>query len=74
MCGDLVPPIKIYCGLLPIMKAMFAVPNLSPTKVVLNLIGVLVGDVRLPMIAMPDEEIVAFKVLLDVDERVKIRL
>ncbi|ARF14951.1 4-hydroxy-tetrahydrodipicolinate synthase [Sporosarcina ureae] len=54
----------IYRGLLPIMKAMFAAPNPSPTKAALNLTGVPVGGVRLPMIALPDEQVESLKDLL----------
>ncbi|PID23612.1 4-hydroxy-tetrahydrodipicolinate synthase [Sporosarcina sp. P7] len=54
----------IYRGLLPIMQAMFAAPNPSPTKAALNLMGVPVGGVRLPMIALPDEQVESLKDLL----------
>ena len=54
----------IYRGLLPIMQAMFAAPNPSPTKAALNLTGVPVGGVRLPMIALPDEQVESLKDLL----------
>ncbi|PIC79988.1 4-hydroxy-tetrahydrodipicolinate synthase [Sporosarcina sp. P18a] len=54
----------IYRGLLPIMQAMFAAPNPSPTKAALNLMGVPVGGVRLPMMALPDEQVESLKDLL----------
>ncbi|PID05842.1 MULTISPECIES: 4-hydroxy-tetrahydrodipicolinate synthase [unclassified Sporosarcina] len=54
----------IYRGLLPIMKAMFAAPNPSPTKAALNLTGVPVGGVRLPMIALPEEQVDSLRDLL----------
>ena len=46
----------IHRRLVPIMKAMFAAPNPSPTKAALNLTGVAVGGVRLPMIELSDVE------------------
>ncbi|MDQ6595737.1 4-hydroxy-tetrahydrodipicolinate synthase [Bacillus salipaludis] len=42
--------------LLPIMKALFAAPNPTPVKAALNLKGVNVGGVRLPMVPLTDEE------------------
>ncbi|PID01498.1 4-hydroxy-tetrahydrodipicolinate synthase [Sporosarcina sp. P2] len=54
----------IYRGLLPIMQAMFAAPNPSPTKATLNLMGVPVGGVRLPMMALPNEQVESLKDLL----------
>ena len=43
--------------LLPIMKALFAAPNPSPVKAALNLKGISVGGVRLPMIPLNDEQL-----------------
>ncbi len=43
--------------LLPIMKALFAAPNPSPVKAALNLKGIPVGGVRLPMIPLNDEQL-----------------
>ncbi|NWQ44636.1 4-hydroxy-tetrahydrodipicolinate synthase [Bacillus sp. EB106-08-02-XG196] len=42
--------------LLPIMKALFAAPNPTPVKAALNMQGVQVGGVRLPMVPLNDEE------------------
>ncbi|MED1470610.1 4-hydroxy-tetrahydrodipicolinate synthase [Neobacillus sp. M.A.Huq-85] len=42
--------------LLPVMKALFAAPNPTPVKAALNLKGVNVGGVRLPMVPLTDEE------------------
>lgn len=55
----------IHRRLLPIWKAMFAAPNPSPTKAALNLTGVPVGGVRLPMIALSEMETEALKVVLN---------
>lgn len=43
--------------LLPVMKALFAAPNPTPVKTALNLKGVSVGGVRLPMIPLNAEEL-----------------
>lgn len=43
--------------LLPVMKALFAAPNPSPVKAALNLKGIPVGGVRLPMIPLNDEQL-----------------
>ena len=38
------------------MKALFAAPSPSPVKAALNLNGIPVGGVRLPMVPLNDEE------------------
>lgn len=43
--------------LLPVMNALFAAPNPSPLKAALNLKGVQVGGVRLPMIPLNDGQL-----------------
>jgi 4-hydroxy-tetrahydrodipicolinate synthase len=43
-------------SLLPIMKALFAAPNPVPVKAALTMQGVQVGDVRLPMVPLNEEE------------------
>ena len=43
-------------NLLPIMRALFIAPSPSPVKAALNLIGTHVGDVRLPMVPLSNEE------------------
>ncbi|MFP3513420.1 dihydrodipicolinate synthase family protein, partial [Peribacillus sp. SIMBA_075] len=42
--------------LLPIMNALFAAPSPSPVKAALNLKGINVGGVRLPMVPLTAEE------------------
>ncbi|RNB81237.1 4-hydroxy-tetrahydrodipicolinate synthase [Brevibacillus fluminis] len=42
--------------LLPLMKALFAAPSPSPVKAALNLKGINVGGVRLPMVPLTAEE------------------
>lgn len=50
--------------LLPIMKTLFAAPNPTPVKAALNIKGVPVGGVRLPMIPLNPEELSTLKVTL----------
>ncbi|MGG3466820.1 4-hydroxy-tetrahydrodipicolinate synthase [Neobacillus pocheonensis] len=50
--------------LLPIMKALFAAPNPTPVKAALNLSGVKVGGVRLPLVALNDKELTALQQVL----------
>lgn len=58
--------------LLPVMKALFAAPNPTPVKTALNLKGVPVGGVRLPMVPLNDEELTTLKeVLTTLPEGVK---
>lgn len=47
---------QIHRNLLPIMKALFAAPNPTPVKAALNLKGIPVGGVRLPLVPLNDEE------------------
>jgi 4-hydroxy-tetrahydrodipicolinate synthase len=42
--------------LLPIMRAMFAAPNPAPVKAALNMNGINVGGLRLPLVPLTDEE------------------
>lgn len=58
--------------LLPVMKALFAAPNPTPVKTALNLKGVPVGGVRLPMVPLNTEELTTLKeVLTTLPEGVK---
>jgi 4-hydroxy-tetrahydrodipicolinate synthase len=61
----------LHRNLLPIMKALFAAPNPSPVKAALNLQGVQVGGVRLPLIPLNEDET---SVLQNVLEAVKVKL
>ncbi|TFJ92972.1 4-hydroxy-tetrahydrodipicolinate synthase [Lentibacillus salicampi] len=54
--GDVQRAAAIHQQLLPTMKALFAQPSPSPVKAALNMIGVSVGDVRLPMVPLTEEE------------------
>ncbi|WOV83029.1 4-hydroxy-tetrahydrodipicolinate synthase [Sporosarcina jeotgali] len=47
----------LHRRMLPIMKELFAAPNPSPVKAALNLEGVAVGGVRLPMLPLTDVQL-----------------
>jgi 4-hydroxy-tetrahydrodipicolinate synthase len=51
-------------SLLPIMKALFSAPNPSPVKAALNMKGINVGDVRLPLLPLTTEEKSALQAIL----------
>lgn len=46
----------IHRSLLPIYEGMFVAPSPAPIKKALNLRGVAVGDVRLPLVALTEQE------------------
>lgn len=54
--GNIVEAASNHRRLLPMMKALFAAPNPSPVKAALNLKGIPVGGVRLPMIPLNEEQ------------------
>ncbi|MGJ7922286.1 4-hydroxy-tetrahydrodipicolinate synthase [Neobacillus sp. LXY-4] len=54
--GQLQEAAEAHRALLPIMKALFAAPNPSPVKAALNMKGIQVGGVRLPLIPLTEEE------------------
>ncbi|MCG7337053.1 4-hydroxy-tetrahydrodipicolinate synthase [Sporosarcina sp. ACRSM] len=58
--------------LLPVMHALFAAPNPSPLKAALNLKGVQVGGVRLPMIPLNDEQLHALQRTLAIHDGVTV--
>src|SRR5699024_12854970 len=51
----------------PIIRAMFAHPSPTPVKAALNMQGVSVGDVRLPMLPLTEEEKQTLKQILKID-------
>lgn len=59
---------KIHGELLPKIKALFAAPSPSPVKAALNLKGIPVGGVRLPMIPLNEEELNTLRRALNIDE------
>ncbi|MDI5983013.1 dihydrodipicolinate synthase family protein, partial [Amycolatopsis magusensis] len=46
----------IHQKLLPIMKQLFTAPNPTPVKTALQLKGLDVGSVRLPLLPLSEEE------------------
>ncbi|MEK4713330.1 4-hydroxy-tetrahydrodipicolinate synthase [Sporosarcina sp. FSL K6-1540] len=68
--GNIQEAAKVHRRLLPIMKALFAAPNPSPVKAALNLKGIPVGGVRLPMIPLSDEQLSSLQRALDIHEKV----
>lgn len=70
--GNVREAAKDHRKLLPVMKALFAAPNPTPVKTALNLKGVPVGGVRLPMVPLNAEELTTLKeVLATLPEGVK---
>ncbi len=58
--------------LLPVIHALFAAPNPSPIKAALNLKGIQVGSVRLPMIPLNDEQLHSLQRTLSIYDDVKV--
>ncbi len=54
--GDVRRAANIHQEVLPTMKAMFAQPSPSPAKAALHMMGIPVGDVRLPMVPLTSDE------------------
>jgi len=50
--------------LLPLMKALFTAPNPAPVKAALNMSGVQVGGLRLPLLPLSHDEEMALQVVL----------
>ncbi|WP_078553374.1 4-hydroxy-tetrahydrodipicolinate synthase [Bacillus alkalicellulosilyticus] len=57
MQGHVQHAATMHRQLLPTMKALFTSPNPTPVKAALNLKGVTVGSVRLPLVPLTDEEV-----------------
>ena len=70
--GNLQEAASDHRRLLPMMKALFAAPNPSPVKAALNLKGIPVGGVRLPMIPLNDEQLRSLEQALAINEEVTI--
>lgn len=56
MTGDVQTAAEIHRSILPTCKALFSSPSPTPLKAVLNMNGVPVGEVRLPLVPLTDEE------------------
>ena len=54
--GNLQEAAAAHRNLLPVFKALFAAPNPTPVKAALNLKGIEVGGVRLPLVPLNEEE------------------
>jgi 4-hydroxy-tetrahydrodipicolinate synthase len=70
--GDVTGAASLHRNLLPIMKAMFAAPNPTPVKAALNMRGIPVGDVRLPLIPLNNEEKIALQRTLQTSNQVEV--
>ncbi|MGN7386155.1 4-hydroxy-tetrahydrodipicolinate synthase [Sporosarcina sp. SAFN-015] len=70
--GNIVEAANNHRKLLPRMKALFAAPNPSPVKAALNLKGIQVGGVRLPMIPLNEEQLYSLERALSNNEEVTI--
>ena len=68
--GNIQEAARDHRKLLPVMKVLFATPNPTSVKAALNLNGVNVGGVRLPMIPLNDEELNNLKNVLNTIETV----
>ena len=66
--GNLKEAAKVHGSLLPIIKSLFAAPSPSPVKAALNLNGIPVGGVRLPMIPLNEEDLDTLKKALHTRE------
>lgn len=56
LSGDVVKAASMHRKLLPMMEAMFIAPSPTPVKASLNLLGIEVGDVRLPLVHVDDKD------------------
>lgn len=55
--GNVIEAGTIHRELLPIFKALFTAPSPTPLKAVLNMQGIEVGDVRLPLVPLNEEQL-----------------
>ncbi len=62
--GDTVEASKIHNHLMELFEAIFISTNPIPLKKALNLMGLKVGDVRLPLMDMEEEKLEKFKKIL----------
>lgn len=66
--GDITKASSLHRKLLPTFKALFSAPSPAPLKAVLNLIEIKVGDVRLPLVPLTDEQIEVLTTIIDIKE------
>lgn len=58
---------RLNGNLRPLIRAMFAQPSPGPVKAALNMYGITVGDVRLPMLPLTESEMFTLKQILKID-------
>ena len=63
--GDTALATKWHLALYPIFKGIFVTSNPVPIKALMNMIGIKVGGVRLPLVKATPEEMKFLKDLLD---------
>ncbi|RID87116.1 4-hydroxy-tetrahydrodipicolinate synthase [Peribacillus asahii] len=56
LAGNLQEAAKLHQKLLPIIKGLFSAPSPAPVKTALQLIGIDVGSVRLPIVPLTEQE------------------
>lgn len=59
--GNIAEAGQLHRKLMPTFKALFSAPSPTPLKAVLNMTGVPVGDVRLPLVPLTEEELTILK-------------
>lgn len=59
--GNVVEAGAIHRELLPTFKALFSAPSPTPLKAALNMKGIQVGEVRLPLLPLTDEQVLELK-------------
>lgn len=52
---------RLHRELVPIFNALFSAPNPTPVKAALNLFGVQVGSVRLPLVPLKEQQLLEFE-------------
>jgi 4-hydroxy-tetrahydrodipicolinate synthase len=62
--GELTKAAKLHQSLLPLMKGLFSAPSPTPVKTALQMNGLDVGSVRLPLIPLTEEERKNISILL----------
>ncbi|MDR4947583.1 4-hydroxy-tetrahydrodipicolinate synthase [Neobacillus cucumis] len=70
--GKLEEAAAAHRRLLPLMKGLFAAPNPTPVKAALNMTGIRVGDVRLPLVPLTEQEKNTLEKLLPADKLVSV--
>ncbi len=63
--GDYQQAAKLHQKLLPIMEGLFAAPSPAPVKTALQLKGLNVGSVRLPLVPLTEQERLTLSKLLE---------